>query len=327
MKPATRALSGVLVVLAVSACPSSPSRGDRADPARADAASADAAPPQTTLPSTPAPAAAPAPGLRVVAHSGEVSGIDAEDAPARDRLLTLAPGASLALAVGHYARLWVRGPAVLMLAPDGAPALLLRTGVLTVDSEAPVLPDAAPALWVATGTVQLEVAQRARFVLRARSDGSLLSLVSGVVRASHEGTKRDLAEDTTRCYQRSRVSSYPPLLGKLEARSEEMASAPPCARVEKRSDAPLAQPLREELAALTEEKAHGRELLASHRALSQADAGAAARTQTELARHAARLMVMSEEVRTRRRVLAARTLGDATPALRALLARARDAAP
>lgn len=316
-----------LAVLGAWACTDA---GARVVPKRVEDAgvtrAAQASPPSLPSPAPTAPSEAPAartaePTLRVVTSTLSATPLSEP--------LTLGPDDALALGLDDIAQVRVRGPATIAIAPEGAPGLLVREGMVVVD----VAPHGARAgerpLWVGTPGGRIEVAQAARFVLRAFADGaSTLTLVSGHLRVRQGGDEQLFSGDAARCFTAVDHVSIAPIRGNLEARIAALARARSCRKGARGSDAARDAALTAQLAQRDALHARARSLLAEHARLVAARSPEAALVQATIAREAAAMFALTETVRAGRVALDARLLGTKPKASAAALqARAARGAP
>lgn len=256
------------------------------------------------------------PVLRVLARSGAMKDAAEDTALAegtllrRDRMVQLARGERLELGLDAYGTVRVHGPARLLLLPEGAPALLVREGVVSIDCATPPGRRATSALWLATPHVRLDVAESARFVVRVSEHATAFSLLSGQVTPTPGSP---LAAGEARCFSalghdkltlRGRAS--------LESTERRLATQAPCERAIRRTQGVRVEAALElALDSVQSGVERERKLLAEHGRTRDADAGAA--LQAEIAHASADLLRVREEGRALRARYEAAHLGEPLP--------------
>jgi hypothetical protein len=208
---------------------------------------------------------------------------------APDSELSLSPGTTLELTLDDYAAIRVLGPAFVRLLPDGEPALIVREGLVTVDSAPRAARSTSSAFWLATPAVRLDVVQGARFVVRARAArASELAVISGHVELrSHEASVLLVGAGELRCLGEGMLAptrAGPPLLhlerAELALQARSSCSAKPVSLGH-------AEPLENALALLGQNRAEEQALLAEHGKLVAAHAPEAQALPAKLATLAA----------------------------------------
>jgi len=243
--------------------------------------------------------------------------------------LHLQEGAVLELALDDHAAIRLRGPARLLLLPEGEPALLVREGLVTVDCAPRSARATSSALWLATPTGRLDIVQGARFVLRARAErASELAVVSGHVDVRELGAARTLVGGgEPRCVGAASLArSKRPELAQLERAEQLLSASSACAAT--RVKVALAGPLTAALSALEASREQERALLAEHQRLLAEHAPQAQAVPRQLAELAAKGLGELETARALRASYEAEQLGRrASDEAESLTARARTHAP
>lgn len=218
----------------------------------------------------PAPPAPPPHAVRVVALSGKLVGTPAfaqGDTLTQAFSATLDKGAALTLALDDDVRIEVRGPAQLALLKDGAPVLLARQGLLSVDVAAQAARAGRAPFALATPNGQLEIPFAARLVLRADTKGAHeLAVVSGELALSQPEGALSLAGGARVCVGAKGVQTLSaPGFSTLEAATAALPKSRACAGGKPVDPALTESELAQRLDALSAAENQERSVLAAYK--------------------------------------------------------------
>lgn len=277
----------------------------------------------------PAPVVRRAPILKLVEIRGAIAGRPAPvtDEEPRDRDVWLPEDAAVTLTYADVAKVRIEGPALFRLGPEGEPALLLRQGLVQVDSAPHGERAGERALWLATAFARIEVEGSARFVLRAFADfGAELSLVSGHVRVGEGGAEPTLVKaGDALCLPGKRP---PRRSGQtLEQTAERLAKTRSCPLKPRDERAPRERELTGACDAILSAEERERTLLAVHAGMVTSRDPRAPTVQAQLARMGAMRLRLREQARALRAELTTALLTRTTSVDTPLLTRARELAP
>jgi hypothetical protein len=211
--------------------------------------------------------------------------------------LALAQGDALTLSLADHVRVTLQGPALARILPAGQPALLLHTGLLTLDVAPRGKHTLESAFWLATPTQRLEVPDQARVALRAYDNqATAIAVVSGFVSVREPELLFSMPAGSTLCTGGQHDALSPLRVTTLALAEAQLARAGTCAP-ERAGDDALERPLVTARNKVSEVEAAERALLHGHGELVARDPARAAAQRLELAHVGAELLTLRERER------------------------------